>query len=106
VIHLTLRLRPIRTGTLVIGGVTYELATWHKAAGGYMQATTTDGQRVTLATADHRGSVTIGNSDDAPRWILWGLERDGLELRGKASLALTDEWLAGFIERLGQRVQG
>jgi len=106
VIHLTLRLRPIRTGTLVIAGVTYELATWHRGVGNYMLATTTDGQPVMLETADDRGGITIGNSDDAPRWVLWDLERDGLVLRGKAAGVLTDEWLAGFIERLGQRVQG
>ena len=105
-IHLTLRLRPIRTGTLVIAGVTYELATWHRGVGNYMLATTTDGQPVMLETADDRGSVTIGNSDDAPRWVLWDLVRDGLELRGKAFLTPSDEWLAGYVARLGQRVQG
>ena len=105
-IHLTLRLRPIRTGTLVIAGATHELATWHEAADGYMHATTSDGQQVTLATDKDRGGITIGNGHDAPRWLLWGLERKGMALWGKASLALTDEWLAGYVARLGQRVQG
>ena len=72
----------IRTGTIEVGGQAHTLATWHNDGAGMMLATTTDGQRVTLALADEdaegyrAGSLCIGNGLDAPRWTLANCRSD------------------------------
>jgi hypothetical protein len=106
VINITLTTHP-RAGTIRLPGVTHELATWHNAGAGLLLGTTTDGQRVTLATetADDdghiAGSITIGNTLDAPRWDIWNARREGSALVGLASLAVADAWMAAAFPGCG-----
>ena len=104
-IHLTLTTNP-RTGRITIHGETWNLATWHKAAEGQMHATTTDGERVTLAMDDDHGGITIGNTLDARRWTIREAVKDGATLEGVALEAPSDAWLEGYIERMARRVRG
>lgn len=98
-ISITLTTNP-RTGTIRLHADTHQLATWHKAADGLMLATTTDGQRVTLATNEPdengwiSGGLTIGNAADAPRWQLFKCRRDGAVLRGQAQTVVPDAFMA------------
>lgn len=98
-ITITLTTNP-RAGTIRIDAATHQLAFWHTAGPGLMLATTTDGQRVTLATevADEhgwiRGGLTIGNAADAPRWLLFKCRRDGAVLAGHAQLVPSDAFMA------------
>jgi hypothetical protein len=99
VISVTLTTNP-RAGTIRIHAATYELATWHNAGQGLMLATTTDGQRVTLATnaPDENGwisgGLTIGNTLDAPRWRLFKCRKDGAVLSGHAQVVVSDAAMA------------
>lgn len=93
-----------RAGTIRIGEGVQErqwaLATWHRAAEGLMLATTTDDQRVTLATNapdEHgwiSGGLTIGNAPDAPRWQLFKCRKDGAVLAGHAQVVVPDAYMA------------
>jgi hypothetical protein len=80
-LRLSLTAHP-RAGTLTTCGHTHALATWHNGGEGLMLATTTDGQRVTLALGDEdaegyrAGSLCIGNGLDAPRWTLANCRSD------------------------------
>lgn len=81
-ITITLRGDPgIRTGTIQIGASTWQLATWHKQAGGEVHATTDDGKRVTLATHAGNGGITIG----ADWWALSDCKWAGLVMTGVAT---------------------
>lgn len=82
-IHLHLSTNP-RSGTIRIHGETWTLATWHKAGEGQMHATTTDGERVTLAMDEDSGGLTIGNTLDARRWTIREAVKDGATLEGVA----------------------
>ena len=103
-IHITLHQRPIRTGRIRVCSAVFDLATWHNAADGYMQATTTNAEQVTLATnrETFTGSLCIGNGTDAPRWQLWNLERVGTELRGLAQREMPDGEWEQMMERLAR----
>ncbi len=82
-IHLHLSTNP-RAGTICIHGETWILATWHKAAEGQMHATTSDGERVTLAIGEEVSGLTIGNTLDARRWTIREAVRNGTALEGVA----------------------
>lgn len=86
-----------RTGAAQIGDRTFALASWHKQAGGEVHATTGDGQRVTLATDNGSGGITIG----AERWLLRGCRWVGAEMRGTATLAVTDAEMAAMFPDAG-----
>lgn len=98
-ISVTLTTNP-RAGTIRLHADTHQLATWHKAADGLMLATTTDGQRVTLATnaPDENGwisgGLTIGNGTDAPRWQLFKCRKDRAVLAGHAQVVVSDAAMA------------
>ena len=110
-IHIHLSTHP-RTGTITIRGERWTLATWHTAAKGQMHATTTDGERVTLATDDSgdeiTGGITIGNTPAARIWSI----RDGVRdtaartLTGTAYEVPSDQWLSDYVERMVARVRG
>ncbi len=108
-IHIHLSTHP-RTGTITIHGERFDLATWHRAGEGQMHATTTDGERVTLATADDgdgiHGGMCIGNTLAARRWTIRDGVRDGATLTGTAYPVPSDEWLEQYIERMAGRVRG
>ena len=103
---------PPRTGTITIHGERFDLVTWHRAGDGLMLATTTDGERVTLATEDGgdeiTGSITIGNTPAARIWSI----RDGVRdtaartLTGTAYEVPSNQWLADYVERMVARVRG
>jgi hypothetical protein len=99
-----------RAGTITIHGETWTLATWHKAAEGQMHATTTDGERVTLATTDGEdgitGGITIGNTPAARIWTIRHGVRNGATLTGTAYPVPSDQWLADYVERMAERVRG
>jgi hypothetical protein len=80
-IHLT---HQPRGGTITIHGERWTLATWHKAAEGQMHATTTDGERVTLAIGEEVSGLTIGNTEDARRWTIREVEKNGASFTGVA----------------------
>lgn len=101
-IHLTTN---PRAGTITIHGETWTLATWHKAAEGQMHATTTNGERVTLAMVEDSGGLTIGNTLDARRWTIREAVKDGAAFTGVALEASSDAWLKGYIERMARRVR-
>jgi hypothetical protein len=82
-IHLHLTTNP-RAGTIRIHGETWTLATWHKAAEGQMHAHTTDGERVTLAIGEEVSGLTIGNTEDARRWTIREVEKNGASFTGVA----------------------
>ncbi len=79
-----------RAGSIEVGTARHELATWHNGGEGLLLGTTTDGQRVTLATeaADDEGSISgalcIGNTMDAPRWAIRNARKEGRTLEGMA----------------------
>lgn len=108
-IHLRLSTHP-RAGTITIRGERWTLATWHTVAKGQMHATTTDGERVTLATEDGEegiaGSITIGNTPAARIWSIRDGVRDVATLTGTAYEVPSDQWLADYIERMAARVRG
>lgn len=110
-IHIHLSTHP-RTGTITIHGERFDLATWHRAGEGQMHATTTDGERVTLAAEDGEegiaGSITIGNTLAARIWSIRDGVRDGatLTLTGTAYEVPSDQWLADYVERMAGRVRG
>jgi hypothetical protein len=104
-IHLTLTTNP-RGGTITIRGERWTLATWHKAGEGQMHATTTDGERVTLAMGEEVSSLTIGNTGSARRWTIREVVKDGAAFTGVALEAPSDAWLEGYIERMAERVRG
>lgn len=94
-ITITLRGAPgFRTGSVTIGNRTFGLATWHKQAGGEVHATTADGQRVTLATDNGSGEITIGGE----RWLLRGCRWTGATMTGTATLAVSDAEMARMFE--------
>jgi hypothetical protein len=105
-IRITLTTNP-RAGTIRIGEGVQErqwaLATWHNAGQGLMLATTTDGQRVTLATnaPDENGwisgGLTIGNGTDAPRWQLFKCRKNGAVLAGHAQVVVSDAAMAAMF---------
>jgi len=80
-IHLTTN---PRAGTITIHGERWTLATWHKAAEGQMHAHTTDGERVTLAIGEEVSGLTIGNTEDARRWTIREVEKNGASFTGVA----------------------
>jgi hypothetical protein len=82
-IHLHLSSNP-RAGTIRIHGETWTLATWHKTGEGQMHATTTDGERVTLAIGEEVSGLTIGNTEDARRWTIREVEKNGASFTGVA----------------------
>lgn len=88
-ISVTLTTNP-RAGRITIHGESWTLATWHKAAEGQMHATTTDGERVTLAMDEDSGGITIGNTLDARRWTIRDAVKDGSTLEGVAFEAPSD----------------
>jgi hypothetical protein len=49
-----------------------------------MHATTTDGERVTLAIGEEVSGLTIGNTEDARRWTIREAVKDGATLEGVA----------------------
>lgn len=106
-IRLTLSTHP-RTGTVEIDGQRWTLATWHNAAGEHMQATTSDGERVTawFDRESGKGRITIGNMLDAPTWLLWDGRREGNAYVAQSMLTPSDAWLAGYVERMAGRVRG
>jgi hypothetical protein len=98
----------IRTGTIEVGGQTHTLATWHNDGAGMMLATTTDGQRVTLALGDYdpegycSGSITIGNTIHAPSWTLANCRSDERgTLEGMAFAVPSDAEMAGMFPGCG-----
>jgi hypothetical protein len=104
VIRITLSTHP-RAGTIQIQDTRHELATWHNAGapdepGGLLLGTTTDGQRVTLATEAPdvdgyiAGALCIGNDLDAPRWTLANCRKNGATLEGMAFAVPSDAWMA------------
>ena len=101
-LHIHLTTNP-RAGAIRIHADTHQLATWHKAADGLMLATTTDGQRVTLATNEPddngwiSGGLTIGNAADAPRWQLFKCRKDGAVLAGHAQVVVSDAAMAAMF---------
>jgi hypothetical protein len=101
-IHLTTN---PRAGTIRIHGEIWTLSTWHKAAEGQMHATTTDGERVTLAMDDDSGGITIGNTLDARRWTIREAVRNGSALEGVALEAPSDAWFEDYIERVARRLR-
>lgn len=102
-IHLTTH---PRAGQITIHGERWTLATWHKAAEGQMHATTTDGERVTLAMDDDSGGLTIGNTAAARIWNIRHGVREGATMTATAYPVPSDEWLAGYVERMARRVRG
>jgi len=103
-IHLHLTTHP-RAGTITIHNERWTLATWHKAAEGQMHATTTDGERVTLATGDDVSSLTIGNDLAARRWTIREVEKDGPTFTGVALEAPSDAWFEDYIERVARKLR-
>jgi hypothetical protein len=105
-IRIALTTHP-RGGTITLPDVTHELATWHRAGPGYLLGTTTDGQRVTLATEDEdedgriTGSITIGNTAHAPQWTIWRATKSGAVLTGQAHLVPSDWEMAGMFPGCG-----
>ena len=94
-ITITLRGDPgHRTGSVQIGTRTFGIASWHKQAGGEVHATTGDGQRVTLATDNGSGGITIGGE----RWNLAGCVWRGAEMTGAATVPVSDAEMAGMFE--------
>jgi len=73
-----------RAGTITIHGERWTLATWHKAAEGQMHATTSDGERVTLAMGEEVSGLTIGNTGSARRWTIREVVKDGAAFTGVA----------------------
>jgi hypothetical protein len=75
-----------------------------------MHATTTDGERVTLATTDGEdgitGGITIGNTPAARIWTIKRAVRNGATLTGTAYPVPSDQWLADYVERMAERVRG
>lgn len=88
-INIRLTTNP-RAGSIEVGTARHDLATWHGAGEGLLLGTTTDGQRVTLATEapDDEGYISgalcIGNTTAAPRWTLRNCRKDGATLSGMA----------------------
>jgi hypothetical protein len=105
-IRVSLSTHP-RAGTIQIGDTTHTLATWHRAGEGLLLGTTTDGQRVTLATEEAdaegyiSGSLCIGNTVDAPRWTLANCRKDGATLEGMAFAVPSDAWMAAAFPGCG-----
>jgi hypothetical protein len=110
VIRVALSTHP-RAGTIQIGDTTHTLATWHRAGEGLLLGTTTDGQRVTLATEkpdDDKfisGALCIGNGLDAPRWTIRNARRVGKTLAGHAYEVPSDAWLEAYVERMARLVR-
>jgi hypothetical protein len=96
-----------RAGTIQIQDTRHELATWHNGGEGLLLGTTTDGQRVTLATEAPdvegyiAGSLCIGNGLDAPRWTLANCRKDGATLEGMAFAVPSDAWMAAAFPGCG-----
>lgn len=101
-VHLTTN---PRAGRITIHNETWTLATWHKAGEGQMHATTTDGERVTLAMDEDSGGLTIGNTLDARRWTIREAVRNGATLDGVALEAPSDAWFEDYIERVARRLR-
>lgn len=90
------------TATVTINHEACQLRTWQRRGDlGHVNATTQDGQQVTLALADGRGSITIG----ARRWTLRGVRWQGTTMTGAATEAVSDEWFDAYLERLQRRVR-
>jgi Lon protease-like protein len=95
-IRISLHSNP-RHCSIRVGDTLHELATWHRAGDGLMLATTTDGQRVTLATEEPdehghiAGALCIGNTVRAPRWAIHRATKAGAVLTGQAHL-VPDDW--------------
>jgi hypothetical protein len=106
VIRVALTTHP-RAGTIQIGDTTHTLATWHRAGEGLLLGTTTDGQRVTLATEEAdaegyiSGSLCIGNTVDAPRWTIRNARKAGATLEGMAFVVPSDGWMAAAFPGCG-----
>ena len=92
-VHLTTN---PRGGSIEVGTTRHELATWHNGGEGLLLGTTTDGQRVTLATeaADDEGYISgalcIGNTAAAPRWAIRNARKEGRTLEGMAFAVPSD----------------
>ena len=75
-----------------------------------MHATTSDGERVTLATTEDEdgisGSLTIGNTAAARIWTVKYGVKEGATMTATACQVPSDEWLAGYLERMERRVRG
>jgi hypothetical protein len=99
VIRVHLSTHP-RAGTIQIQDARHELATWHNGGEGLLLGTTTDGQRVTLATEEAdddgfiAGSLCIGNTVDAPRWTIRSARKNGATLEGMAFVVPSDGAMA------------
>jgi len=96
-----------RAGTIQIGDTTHTLATWHRAGEGLLLGTTTDGQRVTLATEEVdaegyiAGVLCIGNTVDAPRWTIRNARKVGATLEGMAFVVPSDGAMAAMFPGAG-----
>jgi hypothetical protein len=105
-IRVSLSTHP-RAGTIQIGDTTHALATWHRAGEGLLLGTTTDGQRVTLATESPdlegyiAGALCIGNTVDAPRWTIRNARKTGATLEGMAFVVPSDGWMAAAFPNCG-----
>lgn len=91
------------TGTIQASGDTWAIATWQRGAdAGHVNATTADGQQVTLALGPDHSGFSIGGR----RWTLRNVRWAGLTMTASALEAPSDEWLQGYIERMAERVRG
>ena len=84
----------MRTGRVQIGTTCADLVTWHKQAGGEVHATTANGERVTLATDNGSGGITIG----ARLWNLAGWKWSGAVMTGHATEPVSDAEMARMFE--------
>ena len=107
-IRITLQGNPgAYTGTIAHGTDTWAIATWQRGGdAGHVNATTADGQQVTLAIADGAGGLCIGAYPHARRWTLRNVAWRGLTMTTDSIEAPPDEWLEGYIERMARRVRG
>lgn len=81
------------TGTLQINDAHWLLSSWRKQTGGEVHATTSEGHRVTLATDNGRGGITVNG---AP-WDLDGCKWSGLVMTGEATEPPPDDELRALF---------
>mgnify|MGYP003501861274 FL=1 len=97
-IRIQLRGDPgMRTGQVQIGTTCADLVTWHKTGDGHIQSTTANGERVTLATDNGSGGITIG----ARRWNLAGCKWVGAVMTGHATEPVSDAEMAAQFPGCG-----
>jgi hypothetical protein len=92
VIRITLRGDPgHRTGTIDLDDQTYQIATWYRGGdAGHVNATSSNGEQITLALDRGNGGITIGRSFWHIRRAAWV----GLVMTGETLGRVTDAEMA------------